>query len=264
MLCICACLNLMIFEGVPGLWKAVAATCAGAAASAASFGLHFHPDTPLRTTLPCILVLSLYLLMFAHGGYMRGLALRDSRRQLSDKLEEVSALQAKLQEQVARDSLTGLYNRRHFDLAFARQLQACREGGEAMTLTMIDIDHFKRINDTYGHLAGDEMLKRLAELLAARTRGDGLACRYGGEEFLLALPGTAARAQALAEELRGEFEAARVEFDGYSMHTTLSFGIAAFPDDGGVPVDLLKAADVALYVAKLRGRNCVVLSAEAA
>ncbi|MFT3763585.1 MAG: diguanylate cyclase [Pseudoxanthomonas sp.] len=261
---ISVCLNLMIFEGLPGAWRAMLAMAAGAALAAAGLGLRFHPDTRLATALICIVALSLYLLVFAHAGYRRGVALRDSRRQLNERIEQITALQSLLQEQAERDPLTGLLNRRRFDLDLDRELEAQRRRGGALALAMIDIDHFKRINDGHGHPAGDRMLKLLAGMLAGSVRDGDLVCRYGGEEFLLALPdATPGQAAEMAERLRLQFASARIDADGGDMRATLSIGIAGFPADGDDPAALLQAADAALYAAKLRGRNRVALSAEA-
>ncbi|WP_202839557.1 diguanylate cyclase [Luteimonas saliphila] len=258
------CVNVVIFMGMPGLWKGMAAVGSGMAAVALVQGLSFRPHTELHTSLLCIALLTSYLLFFANDAYRRGVSLRESRRQLGEQLAEITKLQTQLQEQAQRDPLTGLHNRRFLDEALERELAACNAAGMPLTLVLIDIDHFKRINDTYGHPAGDEMIRRLADLLRERVRDDGLiACRYGGEEFLLMLPGTAlAEAEALAEDLRATFESMRVEVDERSMRTTLSIGVAGFPEHGTRVQKLVLRADHALYAAKLRGRNQVVLSSD--
>lgn len=262
---ISVCLNLMIFLGVGGLAKVVLAMAAGIGLAVLATGQwRWQPQTSLTTTLLCMLALTLYLLMFAHDAYTRGLALRQSRKQLATRIAEITSLQARLQDQAARDPLTGLFNRRHLDAALARELADGNHRSAPLSLVMLDIDRFKRINDTYGHAAGDEMIKALARLLAWRVRGQDLACRYGGEEFLLMLPGTGMQAAAqLAESLRKEFEELRVEFEGRRLAATVSFGIAAFPEHEADPQTLLRRADKALYAAKLQGRNRVVLSTRA-
>ena len=254
------CLNVMIFMGMSGLWKGVAAIAAGVAGAAVFNGLSFRPHTELHTSLLCIALLTGYLLIFARDAYHRGLSLRESRRQLGERLEEITRLQSQLQDQAQRDPLTGLHNRRFLDEALERELAACAAAGLPLALVLIDIDRFKRINDTYGHPAGDEMIRRLAELLRERVRDEGLiACRYGGEEFLLMLPATPLHeAAALAEELRGTFESLRVEAGGQMMRTTLSIGVAGFPEHGARAPMLVLRADHALYAAKLGGRNQVV------
>ena len=258
---ICACVNLMIFEGLPGLLRALAACLAGIVPVVLAHGFRFRPDTSLVTSLLCIGVLSGYLLAFAFGAYRRGIALRESGVQLRARLEEITRLQARLQEQAARDPLTGLFNRRHFDRALADALARCQREGEPLALAITDIDHFKAVNDRHGHLAGDEVLRGLAELLAARVGETGMACRFGGEEFVLLLPGmTAVAAREFSDTLRLEFESMRASFDGLQIGTTLSFGIAAAPAHAVEAHALLRLADDALYAAKLHGRNRVVLA----
>lgn len=253
------CLNLMIFQGRRGLANVVLAMLAGVLAVALVSGLRFRPDTSLPTTGLCMLALILYLFMFAHDAYTRGVALRQSRKQLGTRFAEITSLQVQLQEQASRDPLTGLFNRRHLDELLAQELAECEQAGAELTLVMIDIDRFKAINDNFGHLAGDEMIRSLADLLLRHAQEGDLACRFGGEEFLLMLPRTSlAVARQRSEKLRREFEALRVTFEGFEMQATLSFGIAGFPAHGSEPTPLLHLADKALYVAKLQGRNCIV------
>jgi len=123
---------------------------------------------------------------------------------------------------------------------------------------MIDIDHFKDLNDRFGHQTGDRALQVLGELLRAGTRAEDVACRYGGEEFVVVLVGTSlAEASQRAEQWRREFERLHVDHDGESVRATLSVGVAAYPVDAGGD-DVLHAADHALYDAKRAGRNRVV------
>ncbi len=266
MLFIGVCLNVVIYMGLSSMWKGLLALASGVAVVAlASGGLAFHPQTTLATSLLCILLLTLYLLFFAQGAYERGLSLRESRRQLGERLAEITALQAQLQEQALRDPLTGLYNRRYLDQTLQQALADCATSGMPLALILIDIDRFKRINDTYGHPAGDEMIRRLGDLLSARVRDAGLVvCRYGGEEFLLMLPGTTLdTAAALAEDLRVAFELTEVAAAGRRMRTTLSSGVSGFPEHPAQPELLVRLADQALYKAKLGGRNRVVRSTDA-
>ena len=259
------CLNVVIFMGVPGMWKGIAAIAAGVAVVAAANGLEFRPHTELHTSLLCILLLTAYLVFFANDAYRRGIKLRHSRWQLGEQLAEITKLQSQLQEQAERDPLTGLHNRRFLDDALERELAGCTQSGVPLTLVLIDIDRFKRINDTYGHPAGDEMIRRLADLLRDRVRDAGLiACRYGGEEFLMMLPGTpVAEAIDMAEDLRATFESLQVVSAGQVMRTTLSIGVAGCPEHGLDAQPLVLRADQALYEAKLRGRNRVVRASDA-
>lgn len=262
MLFICACLNLVVFEGFTGLVKAVLALAAGIGTAAAIAPVEFRPDTPLVTSLLCVAVMFWYLLAFAFDAYKRGIALRKSGKRLRAQLAEITVLQDRLREQVSRDPLTGLYNRRHLNQELAEELANCQRAGKSLALLMADIDHFKSINDTHGHLAGDEVLRCLAELMVRRVGEEGMACRFGGEEFLLVLPGaTAAEACRFAEAMRNEFEGMRIAINAGSITVTLSFGVAVAPEHSVDAQILLHKADAALYEAKLRGRNCVRLAA---
>jgi diguanylate cyclase (GGDEF)-like protein len=255
---------VVIYMGMPGLWRGVAALVAGIVPAMVIVAPGFRPDTGIHTSLLCIVLLTAYLLFFANDAYRRGISLRDSRRTLGERLNDITLLQAQLREQAERDSLTGLHNRRFFDGALERELATCVAAGRPLSLVLIDIDHFKRINDTYGHPAGDEMIRRLADLLRAQARDAGMiASRYGGEEFLLMLPGTPmADAAALAEALRVTFESLRVEVAGQTMRTTVSIGVSGHPEHEARASQLVLKADHALYAAKVRGRNRTVLSTE--
>lgn len=165
----------------------------------------------------------------------------------------------RLETLVAVDGLTGIGNRRHFDDVL-RNLWKGRGDGRTIALLLIDIDHFKRLNDTHGHLAGDTCLRQVAQTLAERTTRPGLTlARYGGEEFALILAGSGIEdAHTLAEDLRGAIEASTVlAEDGVTpLRVTVSIGCAAIlPSSAIDPADLVSAADAALYLAKREGRN---------
>jgi len=165
----------------------------------------------------------------------------------------------------ARDGLTQLYNRRAFDdrLAKARAREE-RQGGRFAVL-LLDIDHFKRLNDTFGHPAGDAALKHTARVLEGHLRQGDEAARYGGEEFAVILPGAdAAGAAPLAERVRAAIEGSQVVFEGARLAVTVSVGVAAWPEDGREVETLLAAADRALYAAKQDGRNRVAAAADLA
>ncbi len=188
------------------------------------------------------------------------IALQQANDQLNARLGEITALQELLREQTLRDPLTGLHNRRYLDETLEHELARAKREGYPLCIALIDLDHFKRVNDTYGHQAGDEVLKNFGALLQKCTRSGDIACRYGGEEFLLLLPKIAPEvALQRAEELRGNFAQNSVEFGVFKITTTLSIGLAAYPLHGKTPDTLTHNADQALYRAKHAGRNRVVL-----
>lgn len=171
-------------------------------------------------------------------------------------------LRETLQQQSIRDPLTGLFNRRHLEETFEREAHRARRYGHGIGVMMMDVDHFKRFNDTFGHEAGDALLRELARVLQAGVRGEDVVCRYGGEEFALLLPG-ASREQtvARAEQLRLSVRDMRVSSRGEALDSvSASFGVATFPEHGEGLYDLLRTADAALYRAKQEGRNRVVVA----
>ncbi len=171
---------------------------------------------------------------------------------------EVQALQLQLREQSTHDALTGLYNRRYLEENLGRELIRAKRDGHCVSIVMGDLDHFKAVNDRYGHLAGDAALRVFAELMKYNSRGSDIYCRYGGEEFLLVLPGMTERtAFERAEQLRQAIAEKPVKFGGIDIAITASFGVSAFPQHGKNGDELTAAADKALYAAKEAGRNQV-------
>ena len=176
---------------------------------------------------------------------------------------ELQGLQAQLREQAVHDPLTGLFNRRYLEEMFARELILAERQGHPISLIMGDLDHFKRVNDAHGHLAGDEVLRAFGALMKRQARGSDICCRYGGEEFLLVLPGTSTEtAFDRAEQLRLALAAAPVTYGAAQIAVTASFGVATFPRDGRTSDALIAAADAGLYAAKSAGRNRVSSSPE--
>ena len=171
-------------------------------------------------------------------------------------------LRATLQFQSTRDSLTQLYNRRYIQDALERELARATRSEKPLAVMMMDIDHFKRYNDTYGHDAGDHVLREFGALLRNAIRGSDIASRYGGEEFLALLPETDAESAGLrAEQIRRQVSGLGLEFRGEQLgQITVSIGIAAFPDAATSVDELITHSDMALYRAKANGRNCVELA----
>jgi two-component system, cell cycle response regulator len=166
----------------------------------------------------------------------------------------------KVYESTLRDALTGLYNRRHLEHQLDVEISAALRHGTPMSVVMLDIDHFKNVNDTHGHAAGDAVLEAFAATLKKIVRPEDFLARYGGEEFTLILRDTTtAGAVALANRLRVAIEATPVVFDGTTINITSSSGVASF-DECAEPTKtaLMKLADERLYAAKQGGRNRVV------
>jgi diguanylate cyclase (GGDEF)-like protein/PAS domain S-box-containing protein len=171
-------------------------------------------------------------------------------------------LREALRTQSVRDALTGLYNRRYLEEVLDREVRRAGRAGQSLAVLMIDLDHFKRFNDTYGHDAGDAVLREAAFFLLRNVRAEDFVCRYGGEEFVVILPTAGLDgARARAERLRSKMRELNIMYQGKSLGTvTFSVGVAAFPEHGMAPKDLMAAADAALYAAKRGGRNQVALA----
>lgn len=169
---------------------------------------------------------------------------------------EVRSMEAILKRQAANDALTGLPNHRAFAEAFRAELARSAREGTSFALLLLDIDHFRRINDQYGHLAGDATLRLVAATLAMEKRGGDLLARYGGEQFLLLKPGLdSAEALVQGEHLRQQVEAARLDFGGTVLKVTVSGGLAVYPENGTSWETLFATADGRLQRAKNSGRN---------
>ena len=171
----------------------------------------------------------------------------------------IEANRQALERLAAIDDLTGLYNSRMYYPMLTGEIARGQRHGRPVSVLMLDIDHFKCVNDDFGHLAGDRVLERLGLLLKERTRGGNSVCRYGGEEFTIILPELGAEAASeTAERLREIVEQTRFDFGGdHKIKITVSIGVAAFPESAGTAEELTKAADIALYSAKEEGRNRV-------
>jgi diguanylate cyclase (GGDEF)-like protein/PAS domain S-box-containing protein len=187
-------------------------------------------------------------------------ALRAANQELTLRMQEVERLHAELEEQALHDPLTGLYNRRYLNETMPREIARARRENIPLSIIIGDIDHFKRINDTYTHHAGDEFLIHIANVMKSRTRGSDILCRYGGEEFLMVFPGAGqAAAVQRAEEIRQLCLATNVMYRDILLNASLSFGVATFPDHGENAEEIIVRADIALYISKNNGRNRVTL-----
>jgi diguanylate cyclase (GGDEF)-like protein len=168
-----------------------------------------------------------------------------------------------LREAALRDSLTGLFNRRYFDETAPREVQRTHRSGKPLALAAIDLDHFKRFNDGFGHEAGDLVLRETARVLATGLRSTDIVCRVGGEELVaLLLDSTAEDAATRMEAVRRQLAGLSLQHQGRPLPAvTVSIGVAQAPAHGSTAEDLMRAADQALYAAKAQGRDRIVVAA---
>jgi diguanylate cyclase (GGDEF)-like protein len=175
-------------------------------------------------------------------------------------ITELERLRAELTDHAVRDGHTGVFNRRHLTAVLDAQVQQATAAGEPLAVVLIDVDHFKSVNDRYGHAVGDQMLIDLARGLAGAARRTDTVARCGGEEFVVIMPGTDARAAAgFAEQWRRRCAAACTYTPQGPLQVTFSAGVAQLPA-GSRHEDLLRLADEALYEAKRAGRNRIVMA----
>lgn len=195
--------------------------------------------------------------------------LSESEQQLARTFAEQTALalanlnmREVLKMQSVRDPLTGLYNRRYMEESLERELRRATRKNSSVGLMMLDVDHFKRFNDTFGHEAGDSVLRMLGNLFRTQFRGEDVVCRYGGEEFTIILPEASLEiTHQRAEELRVAARRDAAQLRGQSLEpVSLSIGVSSFPLNGATGEALLRAADAALYRAKEEGRDRVVVA----
>ena len=171
------------------------------------------------------------------------------------------AMEEKLRQQASHDHLTGLLNRRAGYIHFKKQLSYAQRYKQEFSLCLLDLDHFKSINDAFGHLAGDVVLKHFVSLLIDSVRQSDTLMRWGGEEFMLLLPKTDVQsAKQLVEQLKERVQAAPILLEGRELNYTFSAGLASFPQHSADMDGLINSADDALYSAKASGRNLVMIS----
>jgi diguanylate cyclase (GGDEF)-like protein len=194
--------------------------------------------------------------------------LPEAQERLAEKVADQAALalanlslRQTLREQATRDPLTGLFNRRYLEESLQRELRRAERRRRPLGVVMVDLDHFKRCNDTFGHVAGDDLLRAVGQFLKSHIRGEDLACRYGGEEFLLILTESSLEdTRKRAEDLRGGVKGLEVRHRGGGLvPVSASLGVAVFPEHGVTADALVRAADAALYQAKAEGRDRVVV-----
>jgi diguanylate cyclase (GGDEF)-like protein len=265
-------INNVVNKGWRGLVETMVALLGGIIICGVFTHFTFTPETNWPATVSCIFGLTLYLILVARLGHKRNTQLRRMREQLQQQekdllaanismqqqLQWIEGLQEQLLEQTNRDPLTGLHNRRYLDSTLLRELARCQREGNPLSLILIDIDHFKAINDEFGHQAGDEMLIRLGGVFRDLARASDVVCRYGGEEFLLLAPTMPPEiAIDRAEALRIAIRDMTIPFHGRQLHATISIGVAAYPHHATTAAELIMCADEALYCAKRSGRNRV-------
>ena len=184
--------------------------------------------------------------------------LQAANTKMKAQLQQINHLQAKLEEEAIRDPLTGLFNRRYLDETLAREFARAQRGNYDISFMLLDIDHFKKFNDLYGHTTGDIVLKTLANRLNSGIRTADISCRMGGEEFLLVLPGVLDEvAQVRAEYIRDQIQTMPVPYGDENLSLTVSIGVSCYPKNGETWEELYQAVDQALYRAKQNGRNRV-------
>lgn len=171
-------------------------------------------------------------------------------------ITEYKLLTQKLHELAVTDDLTGIYNRRHFIENVNRELYRSKRASRPLSIIMFDIDHFKSINDTYGHPVGDEVLKKITAMISGNLRSIDIYARYGGEEFIICLPEAALEdAKNVAEKIRSIVEETIMQDTNNNFKVTISLGIASLSQDTDALEQIIEQADKALYKAKQSGRN---------
>ncbi|NJC97892.1 MAG: hypothetical protein C3F07_04070 [Anaerolineales bacterium] len=189
--------------------------------------------------------------------------LRHAMDRMQTQLIEIGLLQSQLREQAIRDPLTNLFNRRYLEETLERELARAAREHYPLCILMMDLDHFKNTNDTYGHEAGDFVLRTLADTVTSQSRQGDFVCRFGGEEFVLVMPNIGVHtAKTRSHELHRSIGYLNIPYGRFNLSTTVSMGLAMYPAHGKTKEELLRAADKALYAAKHAGRNRVFVYLE--
>jgi diguanylate cyclase (GGDEF)-like protein/PAS domain S-box-containing protein len=184
--------------------------------------------------------------------------LKYANEMLTHQLAEIEKLRAELQEQAIRDPLTNVYNRRYMAEFLDNEIARAGRDQTSVSVVIMDMDNFKRFNDTYGHKCGDVVLQFFANFLVEHTRRGDVVCRYGGEEFVVLMPNASFEVgYERAEAWRQDFSEIAIDYDDMKLSATFSAGVSCFPMHGWTGDALLQAADKALYYSKRHGRNCV-------
>ncbi len=179
---------------------------------------------------------------------------------LTRQLEEINKLRDELQEKAIRDPLTNVYNRRYLVEFLDQAVARAKRDSANLSVVIMDVDNFKQFNDTYGHKCGDMVLQKIAEFLNQHTRRGDVVCRYGGEEFIILMPGASLEtAYERAETWRQDFSETAIEYEGMKLYATFSAGAASLPQHGSTDEAILQAADRALYQSKDAGKNRVTM-----
>jgi diguanylate cyclase (GGDEF)-like protein len=232
--------------------------------SAAPEPLRLFKESASRMSIPLISFGHTLGVLTLHSSQQN--AFRESELQSLESVADICANSIQNAHYVERvkqlaylDGLTGIFNRRFFELRIMEEIERARRYGTGMAVIMADIDQFKRLNDEFGHLLGDEVLRQVSSLFHQQLRKIDVVCRYGGEEFAILLTQiTAQQAIAIAEKLRRMVES--FQFPGVPRTITISAGVAAFPTHGKTRDDMIRAADSGLYAAKQAGRNRICVA----